>query len=257
MNPNNRTKTKPPESLYILDNYYYEQAIIYDIREFWRILFIYLLSKENILNTFFFHSPLEVQPLRISIFIFTYSCDFALNALFYINENISDKYHYDGDSLYLYLFVNNIVIIIFSTVFSYVIVKVLNCLTNSKESIKEIFRNEEIAMKNNKKYKLDKGKKKIIENNILEIFKNLKIKIVFYIIIEFLIMLFFFYFITAFCEVYKDTQFSLLYDSFISFLISILLEVLISFIVSILYITSLRIKLRCLYNIAMLSYKLG
>ena len=257
VNPNNQQKTKPPQSLYILDNYYYEQAIKHDTREFWRILFICLLSKENILNTFFFHSPLEVQPLRISIFIFTYSCDFALNALFYFNENISDKYHYEGDSLYLYLFVNNIVITIFSTVFSYVLVKVLNCLTNSKESIKEIFRREEIMMKENKKYKLDKEKKKNIKNNILEIFKNLKIKIVVYIIIEFLIMLFFFHFITAFCEVYKDTQFSWLYDSFISFLISILLEVLISFIVSLLYMTSLRMKLKCLYNIAMFSYKLG
>ena len=257
INANNSSNKKPPQSKFILDNYYYEQAIKYDKREFWRILFICLLSKEKILNTFFFHSPLEVQTLRLSIFLFSYSCDFALNALFYLNDNISDKYHYDGESLYLYLLVNNIVITIFSTVFSYVIVESLNCLTNSKESIKEIFRNEEKMMRKNKKYKLDKEKKKNIENNILKIFKCLKIKIICYIIIELLIMVFFFYFLTAFCEVYKDTQSSWLYDSFISFLLSIPFEFLISFIISLLYIISLTKKLKCMYNVSMFLYKIG
>jgi uncharacterized membrane protein SpoIIM required for sporulation len=147
---NNSSKKKPLMSKFILDNYTFEQAMKFDTRDFWRIFYICLLSKENILNTFFFHSPLEVQPLRLSIFIFTYSCDFALNALFYFNENISDKYHYEGDSLYLFLFINNIVVTIFSTVVSYVIVKFLNYLINSKESIKEIFRKEEKLLRENK-----------------------------------------------------------------------------------------------------------
>ena len=72
---NTLTKMKPPESKYILNNYYYELAIKYETRQFWRIVYICLLSKENILNTFFFKSPLESQPLRLSLFIFTYSSD--------------------------------------------------------------------------------------------------------------------------------------------------------------------------------------
>jgi hypothetical protein len=113
INANNSLKNKPPKSLYILDNYSYEEAIKYETRDFWRIYFIFLLSKENILNTFFFKSPLESQQIRISIFILNYSCDFALNALFYFNEKISDKYHYEGDSLYLFTFLNNVTIYIF------------------------------------------------------------------------------------------------------------------------------------------------
>jgi hypothetical protein len=198
-----------------------------------------------------------VQPLRWSIFIFTYSCDFALNALFYFNENISDKYHYEGDSLYIFLFINNIVITIFSTVVSYVIVKFLNYLINSKESIKEIFRKEEQLLRKNKKYKLDFNKKKDINYKIIKIFECLKFKIAFFIVIEFLLMLFFLYFITAFCEVYKSTQNSWLYDSFCSLLLSIPLELLISFIISLLYISSIRIRIKCVYDIAMFSYKLG
>ena len=257
INANNSLNNKPQESKFILDNYNYEEAIIYDKRSLWRIFYICLLSKENILNTFFFNSPLEVQPLRISIFIFTYSCDFALNAMFYFNKNISDKYHYEGESLYLFIFVNNIVITVFSTVASYLIVKCLYCLTNSKESIKEIFRKQEKIMRKDKNYRVNSNKKKIIFNNLLKIYKYMKFKIICFIIIEFLIIIFFFYFVTAFCEVFKNTQFSWVYDGFSSLSLTISLELLISFMISVLYVISIKIKVKFIYNIAMLSYKLG
>ena len=202
INANNSLKNKPPSSKYILNNYNYKEAIKYDERDFWRIFYICILHKEIIINTFFFSSPLEIQNLRLSLFIFTFSCDFALNALFYLNENISEKYHYKGESLYLFILINNLTITAFSTIISYLIVKFLNCLTNSQDSIEQLFRNEEKKMRKNREYKVSRKKKNIIYSNLLKIYKFLKIKIVLYIIIEFSIMLFFFYFITAFCEVY-------------------------------------------------------
>jgi hypothetical protein len=257
INANNSLNDKPPESKYILDNYNYEQAIKYDKRNFLRILFICLLTKENILNTFFFYSPLELQPLRLSIFIFTYSCDFALNALFYSNQNISDKYHYNGDSLYLFIFVNNMTITVFSTVFSYLLVKSLNYLTNSKESIEQLFRKEEELMRENKNYKVNNNKKKKIYINLLKIYKYMKFKIACFIIIEFVIMVFFFYYITAFCEVYKETQKSWIYDSFISFLLSIPFELLESFFITTLYTLSIKYRFKMIYKIVLFLYNLG
>ena len=50
---------KPLESNYHLDNYEYETAIEYENRTFWRILYIVMLSKDNILNTFLLKFPLE------------------------------------------------------------------------------------------------------------------------------------------------------------------------------------------------------
>ena len=216
-----------------------------------------MLSKENILNTFFFKSPLELQVLKVSIFFFTYSCDFALNALFYLNQKISDKYHYEGDNLYYFILVNNLTITVFSTVISYLLVKLLNLLTNSKNSIENIFKKEEKIMRKNKKYKVDSQKKKLIFMNILKEFKNLKIKIICYIIIEFSIMLFFFYYVTAFCEVYRDTQISWIYDSFISFILSIPLELLLSFFISLIYMISVKYKLEISYKIIIFLYRLG
>ena len=70
-------------------------------------------------------------------------------------------------------------------------------------------------------------------------------------------MLFFFYFVTAFCEVYKATQMSWLSDSILSFIISIPIEFLFSLIIAIMYIISIKKKLKWLYNIAMFMYNLG
>ena len=257
INANNSKENKPPKSKYILDNYNYNEAIKYDDRDFWRIYFICLLAKVNILNTFFFKSSLEPQNLRISLFIFNYSCDFAFNALFYFNQKISDKYHYEENNLNYFVLLNNITISFFSAASNFFLVKCLNILINSKNEIENVFRNEEKIMRKNKNYIVSPNKKKKIFNDIFKKIKCLKIKIIFYIIIQSLLMLFFFYYIVAFCEVYKETQISWLYDSLISFLLSILIELLESFCISSVYIISIKYRLKMIYKIVLFLYNLG
>ena len=120
-----------------------------------------------------------------------------------------------------------------------------------------MFKNEEEKLRRDKKYKVNSKTKKDMHNNLLKIYKTMKIKIICYIIIEFLVLLFFLYYITAFCEVYKSTQKSWLYDSFISFLLSFLFEFLISFFISLLYISAIKIRINCLYNVILFLYRLG
>ena len=254
---NNENNREPPESKYILNNYNYEYALEYDNRDFWRIYYIFLLSKENILNTFFFKASLETQSLRLSLFIFTYSCDMALNALFYFNQKISDKYHYEGENLFFFTLVNNLVISISSTLFSYILVKFFNLLISSKDSFENIFRPQEEKMRKNKNYRVNSKNKKIIYQNIIDIFRILKIKIICYIMAEFALLLFFFYYITAFCEVYQSTQTSLISDSFVSFLFSIPIEFFDSFLLSALYMTAIKYKFQKLYYIVIFFYELG
>ena len=70
-------------------------------------------------------------------------------------------------------------------------------------------------------------------------------------------MIFFYYFVTAFCEVYKQTQISWLIDSFISFLISFPVELLMAFLICILYIIAIKKRNKCIYKIAIILYNLG
>ena len=257
INANNEDKNDIFESKYILDNYNYDSAIKYEQRNFFRINFIILLSQENIINTFFFKSPLEIQPLRLSLFIVNYFCDFALNALFYLNQNISDKYHYKGKHLHLFTLINNLTISLISSIFSFLLVKFLAFLINSKDSIEKLFRKQENIMRKDKKYKVGIEDKKIINEGLKKIYKILKIKIIIYIILELLFILFFLYYITAFCEVFKKIQVSWLYDSLISFLISIPIELFISFIYTLMYIISIKYQFKVLYNIVLFLYGLG
>ena len=136
----------PPESNYILDNYEYDTAVKYDKRTFWRILYIVMLSKDNILNTFLLRSPLESQPLRICLLLFAYTSDLALNTLFYFSDNISDKYHYTGNNLFWYTLFNNILISVISTVLSLILGGILEMMTNSKSSIEDEFNISEFKL---------------------------------------------------------------------------------------------------------------
>ena len=141
----------PLDSNKTLYNYTFEEACKYDKRNIFQIFYIYLLSKQIIFHTFFNKSPLELFTLRFILFIFMLSCDLSLNALFYLNDNISKKYHY-AKNLFLFTFSNNISIIIYSTLLSYLLITLLTKLTNSSNSIRQIFSNEEKKILKNKKY---------------------------------------------------------------------------------------------------------
>lgn len=106
----NSTWSHTLKSNYILTNYNYNETIRFEERSFWRIFFIYLIEKENCLNLIFLKLPLELKPLRICLFIFSYASDFSLNALFYLTDNISDKYRYKGNYKIFFSLVNNITI---------------------------------------------------------------------------------------------------------------------------------------------------
>ena len=169
---NNSPNNTPPESKYFLDNYNYSEAIKYDKRSFCRIYYICILAKENILNIILVNSPLELKSLRICLFIFIYSCDFALNTLFYFNSNISDKYYYNGNNQFFFTIFNNISISIISTFISLVLLIFFKVMTTSKDNIEEIFRKEERKMRKNSNYVVNFIKRKQILMNIYEINKK-------------------------------------------------------------------------------------
>ena len=257
INADNSTDNKPPESKILLDNYDYENALKYENRKFSRIYYICLISKENILNLVYLKSPLELMSIRLIICMFIYSSDLALNTVFYFNEKISEKYNYNGDNIYLFTIFNNIFISLLSAFISFCLVNSLQYLTNCKDGVEKLFREEERKMRQDNKYSVCKRQKDEILINIYKIYKKLKIKIVIFLILEFFLMLFYYYFVTAFCEVYKETQISWILDSFVSFILSFPIEFFNACIIALLYVISLKAKLKWLYQIAMVFYNLG
>ena len=246
---NNKKGDDALKSNYIINNYDFDEAVYYEKRSFCRIFYIFLISKENNLNIILVNLPLELKPIRICVFIFSYACDFALNALFYLSDNISDKYHYSGAYRELFSLVNNIIISIVSAVVSFLLLTFFQTLTQSTSKIEAIFRKQELLLKTDKNYKVTEHTKMEIQKKIDSIMKCLKIKIICFIIMELLFMLFFFYYVTAFCQVYHSTQVSWLLDFLSSFVFSLLVTIVICFICALCYRVSIKYKLKILYKI--------
>ena len=252
MDANNISNSIPPESNYMLNNYDYNTALKYEKRTFWRILYIVMISKNNILNTFILNCPLESYYLRICLLLFTYTSDLALNTFFYFSDNISDRHHYSGDSLFWYSLINNILISLISTLLSIILGSILQSMTNSKNSIENEFKKEEEKMREDEKYFVSTERKNQIIEKIKNLLKCLKIKMVIFVFLDFIILLFFFYFVTSFCEVYSNTQISWISDAIVSIIISFPIEFAIALAITIVYILSLKYKWEKLYKLTML-----
>ena len=246
----------PPKSYIILNNYTFEEAIKYDKRQICEIFYIFALAKQIFFHTFLYRSPLELFSLRLILFIFIISCDLSLNALFYFNENISKKYR-NAKNVFLFTYTDNIVVIFLSIVVGFVLLTLLAKLSNSTSTIREVFRKEEEKIKSNKKYTVTQIRKTEILLEIEQILQKHKVKVIIFIIIEFILMLFFWYFVIAFCHVYNATQISWLIDSLTSILIRAIIELVISLGLAKLYTMAIVSECHCLYKILMFLYNFG
>ena len=119
----------------------------------------------------FFNPPLEFKPIRFAIFIFNFACDYALNALFYLSGNISDRYHYEGIYRELNSVIINLPISLTSTCVSFALFFFFNTLTQSTQKIELLFHSQKRIIKNDIKYKVNKETITNIKNKIKDIIK--------------------------------------------------------------------------------------
>ena len=253
LNLHRNKKYIPPDSNVILNNYTFQEALKYEDRQICEIFYIFVLSKQIFFHTFLYRSPVELFSLRLCLFIFIFSCDLALNSLFYFNDNISKKYR-SSKNLFIFTFSDNIAVIILSTIVGFILLTLLAKLSNSTNAIREVFRKEEEKLKSDKNYNITEKRKNEILLEIDEILNKYKCKIIILITIEMILMIFFWYFVTAFCHVYKATQLSWLLDSFISILFRAIIELLISFGLAKLYKVAIAGESPCLYKFVMFMY---
>ena len=89
---------------------------------------------------------------------------------------------------------------------------------------------------------LKKEKKELDSNYKKKLIKVLKIKFILFFITSFIILIFFWYYITCFCGIYENTQIHLIKDSLIGLMMSLLLPFAILLIPGIFRIAALRVE---------------
>ena len=138
------------------------------------------------------------------LFFFFFSSHFTINALFYSDSTMHQIYEDEGSFNFIY----QIPQILYSSIISAIISSLIKFISLSERNIIKV--KEEIK-KNFENF----------DNKIKKLYKTLKIKFALFFIITTIILIIFWFYITCFCSIYKNTQIHLLKDTLISFLMSL------------------------------------
>ena len=187
----NRNKNEINKLLNIENNLQdmdFEEAKFLDKRSYFNIFWSYLVDTQIILGTFCTENYLYLFVIKLSFFAFTFQISFFLNALFYSDKYISNAYYNNG----VLDFVSGLPKSIYSSVATLITTNLLRMLSNNKSELIKII------------------KEKRYINNYIELIdlklEKLRKKLVIYFIIVILLGLFFLYYVTCFCAVYKYSQ---------------------------------------------------
>jgi len=212
----------------------YELALILDKRTYWQYYWSLLKQKHLILFTFLPANDFNLSSLKIALFILSFSLYFTINGFFFNDDTMHKVYKDNG----VFNIIYQIPQILYSTIVSSVINMLLKKLSLSQKNILDIKQEKDIqiAMKKSKRIK-----------------QCIQIKFIIFFILSFLLLLFFWYFISCFCGVYKNTQIILIKDTLVSFGLSMLYPIGLNLLPGFFRIPSLRAEKKdkkCMYKLS-------
>ena len=204
-----------------LNNLEYESAIVIDKRTYMQYYWSLLKRKHLILFTFYPINDYNLTTIKISLFLISFSLYMTINGFFFTDETMHNIHENNGSFKILV----QIPQIMYSSLVSSVINLILKHLSLSERSLIEIKK---------------ENKKENIESKTKEVIRFIKLKFLIFYILDYLLLFFFWYFISCFCGVYTNTQIILIKDSLISFGISMLYPLGLNLLPGIFRISALR-----------------
>ena len=184
-----------------INEFDYNLALQYDKRTFCQYYISLLKTKHDIIFSFFYNKDYNSKIIKIDLFFIGFTSYYAINALFYNDDTMHNIYVKNGSFDIEY----ELPKIVVSSLISMVLNTLLKMLALSNNSIVE--------------FKQNKKKEDVNERG--EKLKNkLNIKFILYFIISFIFLIFFWYYLSMFGAIYKNTQYYLLKDTLISFALS-------------------------------------
>ena len=218
---------------YELNELEYIEATIYDKRSLFQLYWSTLKREHLLIFTFFNCNDYNLLSIKLSRFIILFIGDIALNVFFFSDDSMHKLFLNYGK----YDIFQQIPQITYSTIISQLI-EVFLCFLSLTDKYMYQF----------KSYLLSG---KIIK--IKEIIRCIRLKINIFFLFTFIIFIFYWYIITVFCGVYRNTQITFIKDSLVSFSISLAYPFFIYFLTSIFRICSLRSSkknMKCLYKLS-------
>ena len=187
-----------------LNNLDYYDACELDKRTCCRSYWSVLMREHTALITFFACNDYNLFYIKIERFFILFCVDMTMSGLFFVHETMHRKYTQGED----FTFVQKLPQLLFTLIAAHIIEVILCFLSLTDTHIYEIKGLSVDDKKNGQK--------------IMDILSCIQRKLTTFIIFTFILFLFFWYFISAFCAVYQNTQKIYLRDSMISFAISLI-----------------------------------
>ena len=219
-----------------LNSLEYDYALNIDYRNYLQFYFSLLKQTQLIIFTFFINDY-NLFLLKIALFLISFALFFFMNALFFRDDSLHKIYVDEGK----YDFIYQIPKMLYSTIISQAIAFLLEKLSLSQDEILELKELGDIE-------KIKKGINKII--------KCIKIKCILFFIFGICLLFGFWYYISAFCSVYNNTQIPLIEDNFISFLTSMVYPFLFGLLPGIFRIWGLRKHIKCFFIFSTIIIKI-
>ena len=175
----------------------YKLALIYDKRNYCQYYCSLLRLKHGLIFSFCYCEDYNSKIIKIDLFFVEFTINYTINALFFNDETMHKIYINKG----AFDLENQIPLTIYSFLISMVLDIPLTFLALSNDNIIEL-----------KQYKIIKNVRDIGK----QLSFSLKVKFALYFFLSFLLLLFFWYYITLFGIIYKNTQYHLLKDTLLS-----------------------------------------
>ena len=178
----------------------YEDALKYDKRNYFEYYKSLIITKQTFIFSFINYKDYNSQTVKIYIFFLTFMINYTISAMFY-SDDLIRKIDQDNNS---FDFTYQLPIMFYSLLITPVIhmaLKFLGLYEGAILTIKE---------KKNELNKQDIKRRTII----------IKIKVILFFIVTYILLIFCWLFSACFCVVYKNTQIHLLLDVLSSFGIS-------------------------------------
>ena len=210
----------------------YCQAIKLDKRNFFIIYMSLIKMKIDIISILFFPEEFTHKSLTLSEYSLDFIFSFFINALLYTDDIVSEKYHNNGKLNFFTTVFLSLTSNIISFITMYFIKQLVSYNEYFSRMTREIIDRYEYILTFQKLYLL------------------LKIKILSFFTISFILSLFFSFYILIFCEIYKMSQVSLLVNFIMGLIESFAYSVVFSFIITILRYLGLKLQIINLYKIS-------
>ena len=233
-NKNEKEKENKVFDNYELNNMEYYDACKYDKRSCLKTYWTVLLREHYVIFTFSSRNDYNLFYIKIERFLILICTEITMNGMFFVHETMYKK-QTGGLS-----FAQKIPQIIFSLLVSHA-VEIILCFLSMTD--KHFYQIKALPKEDDKR-----------DEKIVDILDCIRRKLTGFFIFTFLFFLFHWYFISAFCAVYQNTQLIYLRDSAIGILTSLIDPFIIYGITCILRVISLcgpcRKRISCVYKLS-------